>query len=231
MLSFIDIKEIINYIFFLGASPVRRDFGRGLMAQQWARFCGRYLCAESIEKFVRTAVPGGAALISDSSGFVPLSQIATKKSGKSHNGTEKKSHLRLRSRSSASGESSSRNASWLTRTIKKAFNSSGETSDFISADDETGRGGHSKRMTKSATAAGSSSATSKTSIPPKRLVIPQVQVTLTVSNNGGGHGGHHGGGHQGVVVRELDAMNASNVLAQPTNQSKKKKKGGTSHKH
>ena len=55
-------------ICFSGASPVRRDFGRGFTASQWARFCGRYTCAESIEKFVRTAVPGGASLISDSSG-------------------------------------------------------------------------------------------------------------------------------------------------------------------
>ena len=44
---------------FAGASPARRDFGRGYTAAQWARYCGRYMCAESIEKFVRTAVHHG----------------------------------------------------------------------------------------------------------------------------------------------------------------------------
>lgn len=37
----------------LGASPTLRDTGRGLRAEQWARFCGRYVCAEVIEKFAR----------------------------------------------------------------------------------------------------------------------------------------------------------------------------------
>lgn len=36
-----------------GASPTLRDTGRGLRAEQWARFCGRYVCAEVIEKFAR----------------------------------------------------------------------------------------------------------------------------------------------------------------------------------
>jgi hypothetical protein len=42
-----------------GASPTKRDFGRGLNAAQWSHYCGRHVCAESIEKFVRTALPGG----------------------------------------------------------------------------------------------------------------------------------------------------------------------------
>ncbi|CAH0772024.1 unnamed protein product [Bemisia tabaci] len=37
-----------------GASPIMRDSGRGLRAEQWARFCGRYVCAEVIEKFARS---------------------------------------------------------------------------------------------------------------------------------------------------------------------------------
>lgn len=37
--------------FLSGASPLLRDSGRGLRAEQWARFCGRYVCAEVIEKF------------------------------------------------------------------------------------------------------------------------------------------------------------------------------------
>lgn len=38
---------------FLGANPTLRDHGRGLRAEQWARFCGRYVCAEMIERFAR----------------------------------------------------------------------------------------------------------------------------------------------------------------------------------
>nr|CAD7576520.1 unnamed protein product [Timema californicum] len=40
-------------LLFAGASPTLRDTGRGLRAEQWARFCGRYVCAEVIEKFSR----------------------------------------------------------------------------------------------------------------------------------------------------------------------------------
>ncbi|XP_015176015.1 PREDICTED: uncharacterized protein LOC107066170 isoform X3 [Polistes dominula] len=36
-----------------GANPTLRDHGRGLRAEQWARFCGRYVCAEVIERFAR----------------------------------------------------------------------------------------------------------------------------------------------------------------------------------
>ena len=48
-------------MFFLvsGASPTRRDLGRGFTAAQWSHYCGRHICAESIEKFVRTALPNG----------------------------------------------------------------------------------------------------------------------------------------------------------------------------
>ena len=42
-----------------GASPTRRDLGRGFTAAQWSHYCGRHICAESIEKFVRTALPAG----------------------------------------------------------------------------------------------------------------------------------------------------------------------------
>ncbi|KAF7391733.1 hypothetical protein HZH68_011276 [Vespula germanica] len=35
------------------ANPTLRDHGRGLRAEQWARFCGRYVCAEVIERFAR----------------------------------------------------------------------------------------------------------------------------------------------------------------------------------
>lgn len=38
---------------FSGASPTVRDTGRGLRAEQWARFCGRYNCADAIEKLAR----------------------------------------------------------------------------------------------------------------------------------------------------------------------------------
>ncbi|XP_075229956.1 uncharacterized protein LOC142329346 isoform X2 [Lycorma delicatula] len=40
-------------LIFAGASPTMRDTGRGLRAEQWARFCGRYVCADVIEKLSR----------------------------------------------------------------------------------------------------------------------------------------------------------------------------------
>lgn len=36
-----------------GASPTLRDSGRGLRAEQWARYCGRHVCAELIERLAR----------------------------------------------------------------------------------------------------------------------------------------------------------------------------------
>ncbi|XP_012279309.1 uncharacterized protein LOC105699126 isoform X2 [Orussus abietinus] len=40
-------------LLFAGANPTLRDHGRGLRAEQWARFCGRYSCADVIERFAR----------------------------------------------------------------------------------------------------------------------------------------------------------------------------------
>lgn len=40
-------------IYCLGANPTLRDNGRGFRADQWARFCGRYICADVIEKHAR----------------------------------------------------------------------------------------------------------------------------------------------------------------------------------
>lgn len=37
----------------IGASPVEIDYGRGFRAEQWSRFCGRFSCAEMIEKCAR----------------------------------------------------------------------------------------------------------------------------------------------------------------------------------
>ena len=57
-----DVFELcppIDWITFLtslpkGASPNRRDHGRGLCAEEWARFCGCHSCANSIAKYVRS---------------------------------------------------------------------------------------------------------------------------------------------------------------------------------
>lgn len=40
-------------LLFAGANPTLRDNGRKLRAEQWARYCGRYVCAEVIERFAR----------------------------------------------------------------------------------------------------------------------------------------------------------------------------------
>lgn len=38
----------------IGASPTETDHGRRFRPDQWARFCGRYTCAEMIEKQARS---------------------------------------------------------------------------------------------------------------------------------------------------------------------------------
>ena len=38
----------------LGANPNRRDNGRGLCAEEWARFCGCHNCADAIAKYIRS---------------------------------------------------------------------------------------------------------------------------------------------------------------------------------
>ena len=38
----------------VGASPNRRDYGRRLCAEEWARFCGRHSCADAIAKYIRS---------------------------------------------------------------------------------------------------------------------------------------------------------------------------------
>lgn len=40
-------------VFNEGSNPTLKDHGRGLRAEQWARFCGRHACADTIEKFSR----------------------------------------------------------------------------------------------------------------------------------------------------------------------------------
>ena len=37
-----------------GASPNRRDYGRRLCAEEWARFCGRHSCADAVAKYIRS---------------------------------------------------------------------------------------------------------------------------------------------------------------------------------
>lgn len=41
-------------LLFAGANPNRRDSGRKLCAEQWARFCGRHSCADAIAKYIRS---------------------------------------------------------------------------------------------------------------------------------------------------------------------------------
>lgn len=46
-------RKTNNRKLFTGANPTMRDHGRGLRAEQWARYCGRYVCADIIERFAR----------------------------------------------------------------------------------------------------------------------------------------------------------------------------------
>ena len=44
----------IEIISFVGANPNRRDHGRGLCAEEWAKFTGRENCATAISKYVHS---------------------------------------------------------------------------------------------------------------------------------------------------------------------------------
>ncbi|XP_049818470.1 uncharacterized protein LOC109605661 isoform X2 [Aethina tumida] len=46
-------NKCAKLLLFAGANPTLRDNGRGFRADQWARFCGRYVCADVIEKYAR----------------------------------------------------------------------------------------------------------------------------------------------------------------------------------
>ncbi|KAF5305262.1 hypothetical protein FQA39_LY09227 [Lamprigera yunnana] len=46
-------NKCAKVLLFAGANPTLRDSGRGFRADQWARFCGRYVCADVIEKHAR----------------------------------------------------------------------------------------------------------------------------------------------------------------------------------
>ena len=227
-------------ILFSGASPVRRDYGRGLTAQQWARFCGRYLCAESIEKFVRTAVPGGTTLIVDSTSsyFSPLSHVSRKSKGQQQQNLEKMAgnskggSSKQRSRS-ASGM---KHTSWLTRTFKKAFhyNENAEAAMAAAAseaasskDSRTGygeqTGGGRSASLKSSKSTGSSRGNQN------RMVIPQVQVTASLTGNGNGGSTTDGESQPGSPVKssqynDTSLTSCDNNTRQSSQSSGRKKK-------
>ncbi|CAB0019823.1 unnamed protein product, partial [Nesidiocoris tenuis] len=54
LIGIANVQLVINGVIFQGASPTVRDYGRGLRAEEWARFCGRYGCAEMIERHSRS---------------------------------------------------------------------------------------------------------------------------------------------------------------------------------
>ena len=226
-------------ILFSGASPVRRDYGRGLTAQQWARFCGRYLCAESIEKFVRTAVPGGTTLIVDSTSsyFSPLSHVSRKSKGQQQQNLEKMAgnskggSSKQRSRS-ASGM---KHTSWLTRTFKKAFHYNENAEAAMAAasepasskDSRTGygeqTGGGRSASLKSSKSTGSSRGNQN------RMVIPQVQVTASLTGNGNGGSTTDGESQSGSPVKssqynDTSSTSCDNNTRQSSQSSGRKKK-------
>lgn len=52
-----------------------RDTGRGLRAEQWARYCGRYTCADVIEKYARSQLLSKTASYGNWGGEPELGKI------------------------------------------------------------------------------------------------------------------------------------------------------------
>jgi len=170
-------------LLFSGASPVRRDFGRGFTASQWARYCGRYTCAESIEKFVRTAVPGGASLISDSSGTGTrcdsISSLGKKSKKAGH-------HSRSIHRARSVGATAKSGVSWLTKTLQKAFATSSKNStkdrEYYQSPDASEHFKPQKKSIKSRQKKSfsfRSHSSRNSSKMDESMVIPHVEVTLS----------------------------------------------------
>lgn len=128
------------------------------------------MCAESIEKFVRSAVPGSVAIQSDSNGsLTSLGSKKTKKASPAHHSS------RIRSRSSGSSGQKA-GSSWLTRTLKKAFNSSSDSENYVDSSSELTV---TKRKSSFKLTGFRSSSKRSTRPSNRQIVIPQVEVTLT----------------------------------------------------
>lgn len=118
---------LIIIIIIIGASAVRRDAGRGLTAAQWARYCSRNLCADSIERFMRNAVDGGILseqAMGSGNGSFDGSNGSGSSSGGSHSkGARKKDFLFL----SKNGNG----PAWLAKKFRKAFSRNSSSSNEL----------------------------------------------------------------------------------------------------
>jgi len=47
-------RSVCSLFLSTGANPNRRDSGRGLCAEEWARFCGCHNSADAIAKYIRS---------------------------------------------------------------------------------------------------------------------------------------------------------------------------------
>ncbi len=173
-----NILSYFYYFYAIGASPIRRDRGRGLTPAQWARFCGRNLCADSIDKFVRTAVPDGEALMEEAHGAGGAGGAAGGEygaSGKRRRGGAKNKALMgtvgnfFRSRSVGSRH----RPSWIVRKINKLAGSDGDNGG------QQGNGGK------------NNDGRSKEE---HKFVLPRVKVTPAAEGDGPGEWGGGGGG-------------------------------------
>lgn len=137
------------------------------------------MCAESIEKFVRSAVPGTATtvLASDSNGS--LSSLGSKKPHRKTSSPGAHQRSRIRSRSAGG----SKGSSWLTRTLKKAFNGSASAGSATASSSENVEDELTVTKRKSSFKLTGFRNSRRSSRPhkttSKRIVIPQVEVTLT----------------------------------------------------
>ncbi len=149
---------------------MRRDLGRGLTPAQWARYCGRNLCADSIDKFVRTAVPDGEALLEEAganAGALGADGGPGGPGGGRRRGKKNKDLFGIGNFLRSRSVGSSRRPSWLARKITKL-------TDKSNGDGGGSLGGHSSLKGSSSNP---DSSASENNGRPAKLVPPRVRVT------------------------------------------------------
>ncbi|XP_059472256.1 espin-like [Neocloeon triangulifer] len=151
-------------LLFAGASPALRDLGRGYRAEQWARYCGRHMCAEVIDKFSRHRL---------------LERAGATHPGAAVGGGRWGSEPELTAQAcppQAAAPSSSGGGSWLKSKLKRAFKSSPANQDSPSK--------ASKHPPQEAPAPPPAPVASPPPLTPRVFIVPKVQVTPAGSSAG-----------------------------------------------
>lgn len=103
---------------FAGASPVAVDNGRGFRAEQWARFCGRYTCAEMIETCARARLMDKATSCQWAHDTQTFEQ---QRPASASGGSDQPQQQRIASKDAADAATAGHQANGIRSKLKKVF--------------------------------------------------------------------------------------------------------------